>query len=258
MIIVRGGNVSESIENNMKKAEEAYAEKNDQKCVDYCNLVLMEDPEHDNAKVMKAMVFMSIYSAESFKKGVKEALEVLNSISNPRSITEEYRARFMEFIISYIESWADANHEHTVDTLDSVESRGNDNSILEQLIRWILSGREWRRNSSEEKLICLFLNELAQMSWLQSYDDFIYYICMWVKIDYKYIKKTAKVLLNAHKKIIQEEKGNIDEKFFIAHIKLKDKVLLKKILSIIKGIILVFFSVILGGGVLGVFISIFE
>lgn len=233
--------MTENIENMMKEAKDAFDNDNFKQCMDLCNQMLILNPSYADGKILMISTLIAIYYADFEKEGysfdkaesfANEILEILKSINNAESITEDFEG-FEYFVWEFIEEWIKGkNHKEHED--HEREEREIGDSTIKQ---WIWEYHVWfgsRKERQERKKIKSFVDELSQVTWLQTRSEFIEDLALMVKYYYKIVKDAAKLLIKINKDVDKTSELGIATK------KLKRAVRRKKIWKGIKWFFIVF------------------
>ena len=227
--------MTENIEEMMKKAKDAFDNDNFKQCMDLCNQMLILNPSYADGKILMISTLIAIYYADFEKEGysfdkaesfANEILEILKSINNAESITEDFEG-FEYFVWEFIEEWIKGKNHKEYEDYEREEREIGDSTIKQ----WIWEYHVWfgsRKERQERKKIKSFVDELSQVTWLQTRSEFIEDLAPMVKYYYKIVKDAAKLLIKINKDVDKTSELGIATK------KLKRTVRRKKIWKGIK------------------------
>lgn len=233
--------MSENIVDMIKKAQDTFDNDNFHQCMDLCNHLLVLEPEYADAKILKILTLIEIYYSDfdkdefSFDRAeslANEILGILKSINSLDSITEDFQG-FEFFVWDFIEEWIIGKNHKAYENHEREEREIGDSTIKQ----WIWEYHVWfgsRKERLERNKIKSYIDELSQISWLQTSPEFLKHLAVMVKYRYKFVKNTAKLLLKVNKDIDKTTELGIATK------KLKRAVRRKKIWKGIKWFFIVF------------------
>ncbi len=226
--------MTENIEDMMNEAKEAFDNDNFKQCMDLCNQMLILNPSYADGKILMISTLIAIYYADFEKEGysfdkaesfANEILEILKSINNAESITEDFEG-FEYFVWEFIEKWIKGKNHKELEDHEREEREIGDSTIKQ----WIWEYHVWfgsRKERQERKKIKSFVDELSQVTWLQTRSEFIEDLALMVKYYYKIVKDAAKLLIKVNKDVDKKSELGIATK------KLKRAVRKKKIWKVI-------------------------
>ena len=249
--------MTENIEEMLKKLHDAL--ENDgsiEEVKDLCNQILILDPENPNAKIMKAAISLLIYyeskdeeseledfdddSLDVAEKVATEVLELLTGITRIDEITEASKSNFSSIYGDFLDEWGRQSLKHGSHSRNVLQ-RKHSESLIVAIMIWFPSRIEREQN----KKMKLFLEQISQFSWLQTYPEFLEEFNLLFKsrtIGYKILKDAVKLLIKVNKDVDKTSELGIATK------KLKRAVRRKKIWKGIKWFFIVFIILAISGG----------
>ena len=83
--------MSDKIENGMKIALEAFNAGKAKECMEFCNQILLEDPDYANARALKGASMLLDFSLEDAAHHASEAMDIWDLIEDDAQIADEYK-----------------------------------------------------------------------------------------------------------------------------------------------------------------------
>ncbi|MCR4734502.1 MAG: hypothetical protein K5829_05815 [Treponema sp.] len=179
--------MSDQIGNAMKIAINALKSGNANECINFCNQVLLEDSNFENAKVLKGAAILNAYTYEDAENLSEEAFGVWKTINNISLITDSYIDAALDVILEFRDKWEADNTRFYKD------SQKSDNKEVKD------AGMKYY--SLGKSAIKSYMENIARIKWLQSYPPFLAATVEFVKHQIASIERVtyAKILIEANK-----------------------------------------------------------
>lgn len=164
--------MTENVEEILKKAVEALDSSDVNECIEYCEQAFLLAPEDSNVKIMKAVSILLSYSeSEAHEKG-GEVVNILKTISDIDSITDEFKITFIDVLYSFRNCW---EKDRSFFSLSKrYELFKKDDGLLMKIFVLIFAFPSLIQNSIASKgLLRSFMGDIIQLSWLQNDTDFL-------------------------------------------------------------------------------------
>ena len=160
--------MTENVKEILKKAVEALDSSKLTECIDYCEQAFSLEPEDSNVKIMKAVSILLAYSYCDVIEIKNQALDVLKTITNTESITEEYKCVLLDSIFAYKNVW----EKDTTLWKRYSRYKKEDDGIFLKIMSFFFAIFE----GSDNKSINYFMNDVSNLPWLQSSPVYLKYI----------------------------------------------------------------------------------
>jgi len=191
--------MTENVKEILKKAVEALDSGNANECIDYCEQAFSLEPEDSNVKIMKAVSILLAYSYCDVIEIKNQALDVLKTITNTESITEEYKCVLLDSIFAYKNVW----EKDTTLWKRYSRYKKEDDGIFLKIMSFFFAIFE----GSDNKSINYFMNDVSNLPWLQSSPVYLKYIIENLK-DYN-IRNRNISFINKILEINKEKDGEV-------------------------------------------------
>mgnify|MGYP003290768223 FL=1 len=164
--------MTENVEEILKKAVEALDSSDVNECIEYCEQAFLLAPEDSNVKIMKAVSILLSYSeSEAHEKG-GEVVNILKTISDIDSITDEFKITFIDALYSFRNCWEKDRSFFSISK--RYELFKKDDGLLMKIFVLIFAFPSLIQNSIASKgLLRSFMGDIIQLSWLQNDTDFL-------------------------------------------------------------------------------------
>lgn len=191
--------MTENVKEILKKAVEALDSSKLTECIDYCEQAFSLEPEDSNVKIMKAVSILLAYSYCDAIEIKNQALDVLKTITNTESITEEYKCVLLDSIFAYKNVW----EKDTTLWKRYSRYKKEDDGIFLKIMSFFFAIFE----GSDNKLINYFMNDVSNLPWLQSSPVYLKYVIENLK-DYN-IRNRNISFINKILEINKEKDGEV-------------------------------------------------
>jgi len=164
--------MTENVEEILKKAVEALDSSDVNECIEYCEQAFLLAPEDSNVKIMKAVSILLSYSeSEAHEKG-GEVVNILKTISDIDSITDEFKITFIDALYSFRNCWEKDRSFFSISK--RYELFKKDDGLLMKIFVLIFAFPSLIQNSIASKgMLRSFMGDIIQLSWLQNDTDFL-------------------------------------------------------------------------------------
>ena len=164
--------MTENVEEILKKAVEALDSSDVNECIEYCEQAFLLAPEDSNVKIMKAVSILLSYSeSEAHEKG-GEVVNILKTISDIDSITDEFKITFIDALYSFRNCWEKDRSFFSISK--RYELFKKDDGLLMKIFVLIFAFPSLIQNSIASKgVLRSFMGDIIQLSWLQNDTDFL-------------------------------------------------------------------------------------
>ena len=200
--------MSGQFDNAMTMAMDAYKAGNKEECTSFCNQALTVDPKSANAKALKGSAVLLSFTLAGAESEGAQAIEIWNSINDASSLSDEFKDIVIEAAFSFRSNWLSAAEAH-YNEFSSVSGAKD----------------EYKR---VKECYALFMENVAALSWIQSYPKFLQLTLDLVKEQIASLKEVtfAEYLISVNKDK-GGEIGDITKQIEEALAKLKKRRLIK-------------------------------
>lgn len=97
--------MSEKIENGMKIALEAFNAGKAKECMEFCNQILLEDPDYANARALKGASMLLDFSLEDAAHHASEAMDICDLIEDDAQLSDECKKAISLTAFAFRDVW---------------------------------------------------------------------------------------------------------------------------------------------------------
>ena len=153
--------MSDKIENGMKIALEAFNACKAKECMEFCNQILLEDPDYANARALKGASMLLDFSLEDAAHHASEAMDICDLIEDDAQLSDECKKAISLTAFAFRDVWyKTAKKSYKKIDKNSQASKEEKSSAS----NWF---------DGQKKAITDFMKILAYKPWLQNYPTFI-------------------------------------------------------------------------------------